>query len=469
MYKVGYIGRAVLIVFIFLSACTRSHDDSWDVLLGGVPDQIVPNRSYQRSVNYVFSQTHEPLLRNDKDVSYYSKLLKYWDHNADDTLFSFCLKSDLYFAEGVNFEVDNLKDYFDQLFVRLGNKAVVTVKDDSCVIVSLVQSLPALPNTLSRYDLAPSRPSNNPAYEWGLGPYQIVIFETHQILLKRKIKGTKGFNFIHFFDFEQLQVDKSIDEYSIEDFTRLPPERNPDWVSREYKKYFVKILQSRDLIINIPDEKLRQVVYHCMDIQGLRRAFSVGRYVDIKTILPLGFPGAKQGSPDQDCEIYREQFKDQNIQLTFFDWKGTNTAQFISLFDKFFDQTGIRINIQNGTHAGFLKSIAIVPHPYNLYIAFLNTSNPFLDPVVSSVLGPDIYLVDYKLPDYDSLYDKWSQEIDSNKKNEIAAQMADLITQHAVVLPLTQDVRDFYYPRDIKGLNFSRTTTQNPEVVDLYR
>lgn len=459
----------VILSFVSLMACTEKQDLSWDVLLKGLPNRITIDRSAENAIRAILTQTHETLLRSDRDVSYYSKILQYWDHNADDTQFWFCLKPDIYFSKNASFKVEDLKNYFDHLLKRLEKEGLSVIKDDSCVSVTLQTSMPALPEILSRLDYAPTKASLSPAYEWGLGPYEIVMFEQHQIILKRKKATSRGFDEIHYFDREFLEAHHDINERTIEDFTKLPLNDIPGWVSKEYKKYFVKILQSRNLIINITDEKLRQTVYHCMDIDGLREAFSSGQSVDIKTILPLGFPGARAGRPDQNCAAYQASYQRKGVQLSYFDWRATNPDQYKAVFNHFFDQTGIRVNLHKGTTADMINNTKEIIQHYDLYVLYLGTSNPHFDPVVGSVMGPDLYVVNYVLPEMKSLYQQWSQEIDAKVKAQLAVQMADLLAQHAVALPLTQDIRNYYYPKGIKGLNFSRTTTQNPEIADLYR
>lgn len=453
---------------LFCSACHK--DDIWDVVTIGLPDRVVPARALINIGRYILKQSHEPLFRNDTDGRLYSRLLKSWERNQDYSSFQLCVKENLFFSERSPFGGNELRAYLVNVIekAKLGGKVRA---EGVCSIVLFPRPTRQFLRLLGDLEHAPSIPSGNPLYELGLGPFKVVRADSKEIFLERKDKVKSGFNFVRFRNFEGAN-DPKLEDRTIEDFNRVYVEYVPKWVMSSYRAFRVPMLQSYDLIINYKDEAVRQAVYHCLNVDEVRRAFLPQRkaFLDIGTIFPVGLPGAISGRPKQVCKPEKWRTKDgREVILKFANWKPGTSEQFKKLFDVFQKKTGIRIEIVDTSVNAFLESILRVPHPHDLFIVALDGT--VAEPLVfaENFIRKDVKAIDFDLKETAQAAAMWGQDLDESVSAELARKVVLALRDRAVVLPLFQNIWEFYYPRGITGFDFSRDLLQYPEVAELRR
>ena len=103
---------ACIIVFLF-GSCSSEKDNTWDAFLLGIPSKITPNIAKLNMGYYILKQTHEPLLRNDRDYNYFSNIFSQWERSIDNKYYKLCLDTNNYreFNDESQFTIKMLKDH----------------------------------------------------------------------------------------------------------------------------------------------------------------------------------------------------------------------------------------------------------------------------------------------------------------------------------------------------------------------
>ena len=451
-------GAAIYSGSLFL----KSHTHTWGVCVSGLPEKVLAELADEDVPLYILKQTHEPLFRRDDGQNYSSKVLESWRRSVDSSSYTFCPDTSKRFDDNHPFSVSCLKAHIHSITRKYSSGFSVT-QAGSCVRVNFKKGKKGYLDFLSKYENAPTlRKDDN--VELGLGEFYVDSIGKDKIILKRKQPCRNGYNKIII---DESAGNPAIDfkKKDITDFNRISWREMPVDVSRRFLSFDSIPLKSGGLVITSPDKNLRTIIYNCTDISQFRQvAFpNKKRFNDIATILPVGVPGARSGKPIQVCD--RRIMGSYRKSVVFANISKNNQAQLEKYAEAFHKITGIRIKIKNYTVQELVKTLFKRPHPYDLVLISFSVVQPEYDTFFKDFVVKDGF-IDYDLPHLAVLRDSMLQAEDDQERTNIAVRIADDLSKEAVVLPLYQEVRTFYYPADIKNLLIGRGFTEYPEVAD---
>lgn len=460
--------RKTLAVFcLFLAAgfqwgCTRK-TDVWVTLVNGMPEKVFTAGASRNVVYYVLKQTHEPLLRREDSQNYTSRVLKSWRRNINNTEFAFYPDTSLQFNPGHPFSVEVFEEYLSGLVKRYSSSARIH-RENGGLIINFPQAQDTFLDFLTEYENAPSiKASVN--IEDGLGPFRVVSLEKNTLALERKIPVSRGYNKILIVE-QAAQKNVVPDSRNISDFNRIPLSDIPDWAKQEYLSFNNVVLKSGNLIINHHDKEMRELIYNCIDVKEFRAAFFPARkeFRSIKTVLPIGVPGALSGEPEQACGRFKN-IKLSSKKIILANWRSDNLVELKAFSDSFKKKTGINLQLLNSSPAELIKVLHKSPRPYHLIPMHFDAVRPepaiFLEPFFKR----DGYL-DFALPELEPLYKRMLSEGAPGKRAELGGEIALKLRDNAVVLSLYQDERPVYYPGEIKNINVGKGFSEYPEIAD---
>jgi len=454
---------ACILICLFSFSCSAQKDDSFDVLALGLPENVMPEVSGINMGAYILKQTHETFLRNDTDGKYYSHLFADWKRNHKYDDFTFCLKKELSFSEGSVYKIPQFKKDISKLLDKYRLKSQIIVAKE-CLTVNLKKPAQQLLKYLTMLENAPSLKIENKKYEYGLGHYNVDSMTEDKIILKRK-KVLKGaYNRIVFHKFKGNN-DNNLSNENVEDFNRVYLSQIPGWVKEKYANYELPLFQTVNLILNIENDNLRKNVYNCIDVTSLRSSFmnNQERFLDVKNILPIGMIGAEKGKVENKCLPSKSIHKDS---VVFLNWRSGNEKSVDEYFSKLSSLSGFNFKVRHEDESYLIKTAFKNKHPYQLYIVALDSELSTPQSFVKYFYEKGNNLVDYHI---DTLKENNEKLSDINKKEQYTQikKILKILEEKNVVLPLYQEVRKFYYPRDIKGFEFTKVFIQYPDISEL--
>jgi hypothetical protein len=257
--------------------------------------------------------------------------------------------------------------------------------------------------------------------------------------------------------------DPNLENREIKDFNIVPSGDIPKWVKEEYTRFETVELKSINLIINHPDREVRDKVYNCVDIPALRTAFFPGKkdFFDINNILPMGIMGAIPGLPTQSCEKDHKN----TTELRFANWMFGNTEAMTEFAANFTRKSGIKWRVDPYSPQALVSVLNRAPRPFDLVIIVFDAVRPDPTAFFDSFAKRDGFH-DFELPGISALYKKLFYEEDEIEKEKISKKLAGIISSQALALPLYQNIRVIYYPKEISNLMVGRGFLEYPEVAE---
>lgn len=434
------------------ASCARKPGRAWQALLPALPPRISTELAGINVALYILMQTHEPLFRTGDGLNFHSGVLRDWSRSLDSKQYRFCPDTSHSFDSTHDFSAAAFRSHLDTVTRRFGPDYSIA-QDSGCVSVTFSKAQHGYFDYLSLYENAPTLKQDDSRVEAGLGAYRVTEFSTEKVVLARKEPIRDGYNEI-ILRLYKGPDDPELSNRQIADFNRIPPSDLPEWVKTAYQDIGGSLPKSFNLIINHPDLRIRAAVYGCLDMDRLRRAYfpARGSFIDLKTLLPVGVPGAQPGVPAQTCDPSALPSRGSTAPLVFSNWASGNEAGLRRLMLDFSEKTGIKVEIKTTTLSDLAAVILKRPHPYNLVILALDTVRPDAQSLLEYVITP-AGLLDVDLPKASRLYPRMLAEINPARRKALTAEIMDEITRQAVVLPLFQDARRFYYPAGIKNIN----------------
>ena len=451
-----------LSAWLFSWGCA-SKNQEWVVLSNGLPEKISPELASRSVVYYILRQTHEPLFRLDDGENYSSRLLKKWGKNISDGSFEFCPDTTLKFNEENLFSNELFERYISGVARKYDASAKVTA-NEGCFKVAFAGPRNSFLEFLTQYENAPSVRVSE-AFEQGLGPFRISRLGGGEAVLIRRIPVSSGYNKIILYEYGLWKKSGGSDRL-VSDFNRIPPQDVPAWVSKKYSSFNNVTLKSGNLIINHPDRRIRELIYNCVDVRRFRQAFLPAKkdFYSIKTVFPMGVPGAEPGVAEQTCgQAVKPALS--GSKFVFANWRDDNFGQLSEFAADFHKRTGVKMEIFNSTPRELMKNLHKAPRPFNAIVMYLDAIRSEQAAFFEVFLKSDGYL-DFPLPQVAKTLKKLDVERDVQRRDAIGADIAAALQKEAVVLPLYQEERVFYYPKDIKNLNVGVGFVEYPEVAD---
>ncbi|HAH31178.1 MAG TPA: hypothetical protein DCL44_02570 [Elusimicrobia bacterium] len=432
----------------------------WGVLVLGLPHRISTNDAFQAVTYYVLKQTHEPVFRKDDGQKYHSKILRRWSRNPESSEYEFCPNTFLRFNDSADFSFPFFLAHIRRVTNAYDLSASIKTQGD-CVQVKFPHSQKRYLDVLTYYENAPTIRRTD-RIEDGLGQYSIVFMSSDTIALERKEHVSSGYNKVVFYEYKGKD-DPNLQNRNIKDFNTIPMYDVPAWAVREYFSFNTVEMKSVNLIINHPDLGVRKAVYNCLNVADLRHAlFPLKKdFYNIKTVLPIGMPGATGGVPSQQCDLYRHQAT--GIPLTFANWNKDIQASLIGYIDSVNKQTGMNIRVVNYDPRDLVAKIHETPHPYNMVVIVMDAIHPDYAAFLALFVAKKGYH-DFTIKGLANKYNAIQNEDIPGKKVDLARSFAEELVNQAGVLTLYQNVKTYYYPKELKHFALGKGFLQYPEV-----
>jgi len=431
--------------------------------LSTIPARISTG-SMTNSVYYILKQTHEPLFRKDDGQNYSSNLLKKWDRSVDWSRYTFCPDAELAFESGQKFSLEFFREYLLGVTKKYTAAAVVADSGNGCLSVRFPAPRVGYLAYLSSYSNAP-HVNITENVESGLGKYSVTDMAKNKIVLARKKPVRDGYNKIVLYGMSAISP-KEYRSLDISDYNQISSFDIPEWVRRDYFSFDNLKLKSEVLIVNTPDAELREAVYNCFDVKKFRSAFIPLKkdFHDIRTVLPLGVPGAEGGLPEQLCDN-RLKRAARGRTLTFCNWSGDNRETLKAYFDEIRIRTGLNIKLVNYEPSELAALIYKKPRAYDLLVVMVSAMKSEHKDFLEAFLGANSVL-DFPPAEVKMRYKKLLQEDAPQKQADLARQVAQGLANTHWLLTLYQGNDTVFYPKKINNLVVGKDFMEYPEVAD---
>lgn len=443
-------------------------EQTWEALLPDLPASVQKKNAEIQGVYYVLKQTHEPLFRRDDGENYSSGLLSSWSRDLRSTSYVFCPDTSLRFNKEIFFSREYFAEYISSAALRYSPEAVVRCAG-ACCRAEFKRPSRGFLEFLTRYENAPSIAVSSAA-ELGLGQFETTEMSKQRIMLRRKKRVRGGYGAIILHQYSGVK-DANLKNHNISDFNKLGVEARPDWVKKEYISFHNFALKSVNVFINHPDPKVRRFLYNCIDTVKFRDAFvpNLKNYTELRTVLPVGLPGAGGGRPPQNCGGKAEvPYFTGPIVLA--DQNGGNLPYLKAFADDFYSRTGRRIMVQLYSVQDLIRLIKnpAARRPYTLAVGVVGTAWGNYTSIFVPVCGESRY-VDYVPAGIKAQCRALSGEEEPAAKTELAGKLAASIADEGLLLTLFQPTDVFNYPHRIKNMFVGRGFLEYPEVGNFRR
>lgn len=452
--------KKIILSFILVS-CSTEKDQIWNALVLGLPSNLGTVAANVNMGLYVVKQTHEPLFRLDKYGQFYSQVLTSWERNRDYTSFTFCPDSNLQFNKDQFFNQKFLSTFLKSYSKKNGYLTAIS-EIDTCTLVKVREKGREFLSNLTKYENAPTLEGKGKTFEYGLGKFQIEDFNKTKLIMKRKKDSSDGYNTIIFKTYEGPK-DTALKNKNYEDFNRVFITDVPDWVKADFKSFDVQLLQSVNLVINIPNKEHRKRIFNCIDVSKFRRAFANGqtKFANIGNILPVGVSGGKPVKVNQNCK--RES---ESVSYPFYNWKADNHDS----LEKYFNEIkvkGINLKLENHSLDDFVSSVFKQPHPYKLTVMAFDATVGSHEPFFTHLVKKHQAVIDSPILKASDLLDSLLVETNEVRKEELVIELLRHLKESYYILPLYQEQRAFYYPKHVKNINLGNNFLEFPEIGEL--
>jgi len=450
------------IYFLANMIAVGSDQDVWRAVIVALPTKV-STRDISSTSYYILKQTHEPVFRKDDGYNYTSRILKNWARSIDYRDYTFCPDTSLRFDAFRKFSPELFRHHITGITAKFDSSASI-LESNGCLHVGFSKPSRRYLDYLSAYANAPTVEISSVA-EAGLGPYLVKAIGKDEIVLSRKRRLKGGFNTIHVYDYRGPD-DTRLKGQFIADSNFVSTRIGMDFPDSEYVRFETMAPKSMVLLINLPSERARNMVYNCINIDGLRRAFSDRNepFNDVQTILPVGVPGGIPGKPRQECTFKKSELG--NIgPVVLANWRGDRTAQLEKYTEELRSNTGLSIKVVNYQPSALAGLMRTKKRPKGLVVMMTGADSDDNYRLLESYFGKNT-LLDFVIPGVGKLYGELIKEDAPDKQKTIAAEIADRISRSWALLPLYQSVTSVYYPRRIKNLNVGKEFLEYPEVAE---
>jgi hypothetical protein len=457
-----YSKTIILCLICILSSCSKKKDDTWNTIAVGLPNKLDPSVAMLNMGYYLLKQTHLPFLQKNSKGTFDSNLLTEWSRSLNSQDFKFCLKIAADFDNNNKYTSLGLFADLKRIATKYDKESRISKKND-CILVSFGQSSFSFLEVLSQYENAPTLPIDDKPFDLGLGAYRVKDFTKDNIVLERKVKVNDGYNKIIFHSYNGKD-DTILQRNDIEDFNRVLISHLPSWVIKKYKSYPVSLLQTVVLLLNQKNFNERNSLFNCLDVKKFRDAYFPKRnqYADITTILPLGIVGGEKGLPNQSCPKNLGSMR----EFVIYNWNVDNQLSLKKYFSEIEKQHGIKVKIKNIKMSEFANLVLKDTHPYDMAVIALDAVSEdyeaFFGPLVNKVR-----VIDVKAPKSAKLLGEINNLRDDDKRVKIIRALNDQLNRKKVVLPLFQEVRQFYFPDHLTGLKLGRDSLEYLNIAEI--
>lgn len=450
----------LLLLLLIPPVANAGAGHSWEVLATGLPQRVSTAGARSNITYYILKQTHEPIFRKSDGQNYSSEILAKWTRSPDYRNFMFCPNRQLAFDSRTPFDFEQFRTHITSVTARYDSGFKLSGAAE-CVSIAFKAQRKGYLDYLTLYETAPTRLISGQA-ETGLGPFRVESVSKEKIILFRKVRMRYGYSQIVLHEYAGPK-DPNLENRAVKDFNIIPSGDIPNWVKREYARVENVELKSINLIINHPDRKVRSRVYNCIDIPALRSSFFAGKkdFFNIGNILPMGIPGAVPGFPAQVCG----KAAGKGAELRFANWMFGNSGAMAKYAAEFYKKSGIKMRLDSYSPQALVGALHKGPRPFSLVIIVFDAVRPDPSAFFESFAKSDGFH-DFEIPEVVSGYRRLFYADDETEQERLSKELADRISAQALALPLYQNIRVIYYPKEINNLTVGRGFLEYPDVAE---
>ena len=126
----------------------------------------------------------------------------------------------------------------------------------------------------------------------------------------------------------------------------------------------------------------------------------------------------------------------------------------------------MNIHVVNYDPRDLVTKIHETPHPYNMVVIVMDAIHPDYTAFLSLFVAKKGYH-DFKIKGLADKYNAIQKEDNAGRKIDLAMDFAEELVNHAGVLTLYQNVKTFYYHKELKHFAVGKGFLQYPEVSGL--
>lgn len=446
-------------LLIALTGCFKKQDRTWNAILPTFGNSIVLSEVPTYTAAYVGRQTHEPYFRFDENRQVTSKVLVHYESTIDFKAFVLCPDTRLRFSESEFLTATDVQSSLSRLKPK--SNEIVKTEFGDCVRAEFAKPNRRFFQTLSEFSYAASRASKDPRFTLGLGPFAIKSFTDSQIVLERKPWTQGRFDRIELVAMNDLRKE-NIPAGDFEDFNMLAEPWLPEKVTKTYQQYSITKNALTVLMLHMTDERLRQRIFHCVDIGALREIsfYSVRDPLEVATLLPLGIRGAKAGLPLQNCPSKPMNYSGRPLRLlNYFPERHSQMAAYAQRLSK---RTGIPIEVKAVDAKQVVQMVAEDKAGYDLAIIALTGEHWTAESFLENFFG-ETKMHRYTPGAWEREFEEVLGLADPAERDRRAIALADKVMKAAFALPVGQLRKMLYYPKEL-SVPFGGNSYEYPEV-----
>ncbi|MBF0364151.1 MAG: hypothetical protein HQK50_01185 [Oligoflexia bacterium] len=448
----------IMLILLLLFLPLVSEGETYKVVIPSVPDSLSYNDFSYTQHYFILNQLHKRMFTNVTESSYETELFKTVKVHGNHKNFEFCLNPDIEFSNGRTLTVSIIKENIDFFYkkgiIKQLPKGYNATSD--CLSISFADPYLDFIFDLSFERAVIADPvSFNDKFLIGLSKYKIANIVKGKKLELIAYKEKPFIDKIIFYKWtkdEKEQKEIGYKTSDIDDFNRVAfMDKDPQLqkvLSNYNRMSFLSYLVST-LIINMKDDKLRKIVWNCLDANDLRNAYLVN---GIKLegqigLLPKNFAGSGQYDVKQNCKYQKLRKIHKLILLSF--RKEFVAALKDAVIKSKLKSLNIDVDVRYADESEIINKFKTQNYDL-IFITFIIDHINYIKnfDIHSSSQEESITQVKNKIVDkYLNLY---SNNLPYETRMEYLSLVDRSVVDNAQLLVQGQVYRDYYFPRKFK-------------------
>lgn len=436
---------------MLLFGCSK-RESLWRVAIVGSPVRITPSDANLLPTSYILKQTHEPIFNKDKNGSFYSNILDHWGRSIDYKDFRLCIAEPRYFGEGEYFTFSLLKDLVLRSLQAFKENHYKYEADNNCLTLHFNTAFPDFLTLLSSLENAPSRKSKIANVENGLGDFIVENFSKELVTLKRKREDASKIDQINFYNIEFIEHDREL-MGKMDDINHLLAKSLATIPKEKFKAFEYSPLREFVLLINVRDEKIRESIFNCVNIDLLRKSAYLDekQFNDVSTLFPVGIRGGKPGKLYRKCNLELTSSRNATRQIDFKIWEGVDVNGIENAFaNVHINGKKVPIIVHRKKYVNLIEDM--IAKKFDLALMVVDTRESSYHSFFDYIYDNNQTLVNPSGKEGYSLYNQLKNKSDLKDQYVISLKLQQIVFSEHIVLPIFQPVRTFYYPKNVSGL-----------------
>jgi hypothetical protein len=295
----------------------------------------------------------------------------------------------------------------------------------------------------------------------GISPYQVVEINPKVVHLHSDQK--LSFKDIYFHSWNP-SVGTSLKEY--DDINPISERYVTADIKKHFNEYKITMLKTAVMIINEPDDTIRNYLFNCINYRRLREILYPENvsFIDVGGVLPHGMPGASEEVLIQNCPTQPLSNYVVIKMPTFFD-DCIKELQF--LLDNSLLPLNIKVEVTPINGNDLVDILRMKDKKYGLTIIGLDVPNPQPLAFFKYFLPGEIMITNIRNPNLEQVISKYLKTSDENSKRELAEKADRMILNNHQVLPLFQVNKSLFFSRKVELIMTDQLQLGIPDISKL--